>query len=229
MTKFIKGKTIDYLWPIIIENIMTKGHEVLDERGSKTKEITNLIVEITDPLNSKIPEGYPFSGRMLENYKDQLLNPDKKGFTYTYGNRLRNHFIYGEADLDGEIEVYSDCKTDQIQQAIWKLQNCKESRRAVSVTWDPVIDTNMEDVPCMIMVDFKIRNNKLNTTAVFRSNDMFGAWPSNAFAILELAKYVASKLGIEVGSVTIHSISAHVYEVNFDDARKTLNNMLFGI
>jgi thymidylate synthase len=203
MTKFIKGQTIDYIWPIIIEKIMNDGQEVMDERGSKTKELTNLVIEITDPLNSKIPKGYPFSGRMLENYKDQLLNPDKKGFTYTYGNRLRKYF-----------------GVDQIKDAITRLKNCKESRRAISITWDAMDDGINEDVPCMILVDFKIRNNKLNTGIIFRSNDMFGAWVSNAFAILELAKYVSDELNVEVGSIVTHSISAHIYEHNWHEALK---------
>jgi thymidylate synthase len=31
---------------------------------------------------------------------------------------------------------------------------------------------------------------------------------------------VAEKVGSEVGTLTIHSISAHIYEVNFKEAEK---------
>jgi thymidylate synthase len=37
-----------------------------------------------------------------------------------------------------------------------------------------------------------------------------------------LAEYAADKLNLDVGTVTIHSISAHVYGVNFGDAKQIL-------
>lgn len=40
--------------------------------------------------------------------------------------------------------------------------------------------------------------------------------------IVYLDKYAADKINIDVGTVTIHSISAHIYEVNFDDAKQIL-------
>ena len=74
----------------------------------------------------------------------------------------------------------------------------------------------------MILVDFKIRDGKLNTTALWRSHDIYGAWFPNAVGLTHLAKYAADKLNMDVGTVTIHSISAHIYEVNFDDAKQIL-------
>ena len=67
-------------------------------------------------------------------------------------------------------------------------------------------------------MDFKIRNNKLYTTALWRSHDIYGAWFPNAVGLTYLAQYVAGEVGLDLGSITIHSISAHIYEVNFDEA-----------
>jgi thymidylate synthase len=74
----------------------------------------------------------------------------------------------------------------------------------------------------MILVDFKIRNNKLHTSALWRSHDIYGAWFPNAVGLTYLSQYVARKVNIAIGSVTIHSISAHIYEVNFNEARELL-------
>lgn len=202
MALMIKVTTIKNGWETLVKRIMSKGVEITDERGSKTKEILNTIVSIQNPLDSESPEGYFWTGEKLDKYSEQFLSSDKQGFIYTYGNRLREHF-------DG---------IDQIDEAIKRLKNFKESRRAISITWDPTVDTKNDEVPCMMLVDFKLRDGKLNTTGLWRSHDIYGAWFPNAVGLTNLASYVAGEIGADVGTLTIHSISAHIYEVNFKEA-----------
>ena len=202
MAIMIKVPTIKTGWESLVKRIMNTGVEITDERGSITKEILNTIVNVKNPLNTESPKGYFWTGEKLDKYSEQFLSNDKQGFIYTYGNRLRAHF-------DG---------IDQIQEAIERLNNFKESRRAISITWDPTVDTKNDEVPCMMLVDFKIRDGKLHTTGLWRSHDIYGAWFPNAVGLSNLAKYVAGEVGSEVGMLTIHSISAHIYEVNFKEA-----------
>jgi thymidylate synthase len=202
MAILIKTSTIKNGWETLVKRVMQKGSEIKDERGSLTLELRNTVVTMKRPLELEIPDGYFWSGEKLEIYAEQFLSDDKQGFVYTYGNRLRKHFA----------------GIDQIGEAIRRLKNCKESRRAISVTWDPPTDTQQEEVPCMILVDFKIREGKLHTTGLWRSHDIYGAWFPNAVGLTHLSKYVAGEVGVEVGSLTIHSISAHIYQVNFEEA-----------
>lgn len=222
MAFLIEAEEIADGWMELVKKIMQEGKEIKDERGSLTKELLNVMVNIRKPLgksiseyylsnlttiqNIKVPEGYFWSGEKLEIYSQQFLSKDLQGFVYTYGNRLRKHFQ----------------GIDQIGKAIERLKNCEESRRAISVTWDPVLDTENDEVPCMMLVDLKIRNGKLNTTGLWRSHDIYGAWFPNAVGLTNLALYAAGELGVKVGTLTIHSISAHVYEVNFQDAKQIL-------
>ena len=199
-----KVPTIKEGWKSLVKTIVKKGVEINDERGSLTKEILNTMVMIKNPLDTEPPEGYFWNGEKLDKYAEQFLSDDKQGFIYTYGNRLRSHFQ----------------GIDQIQEAINRLRNCKESRRAISITWDPPTDTANDEVPCMILVDFKIRDGKLHTTGLWRSHDIYGAWFPNAVGLSHLAQYAAGEIGIEVGTLTIHSISAHIYEVNFKEAEE---------
>ncbi len=198
----IKVPNIKTGWESLVKRIMNNGVEITDERGSVTKEILNTIVNVKNPLDTESPKGYFWTGEKLDKYSEQFLSNDKQGFIYTYGNRLRAHF-------DG---------IDQIREAIERLNNFKESRRAISITWDPTVDTKNDEVPCMMLVDFKIRDGKLHTTGLWRSHDIYGAWFPNAVGLSNLAKYVAGEVGSEVGMLTIHSISAHIYEVNFKEA-----------
>jgi thymidylate synthase len=214
-------------WEQLVKKIVVEGHEVNDERGSLTKEILNVLVQIKYPLgkNSKdffnvfdkssknlndildirVPEGYFWSGDKLKSYSKQFISKEKQGFVYTYGNRLRSHFK----------------GTDQINQAIRRLNQCRQSRRAISITWDQVLDSKSEEVPCMILVDFKIRNDKLYTTALWRSHDIYGAWFPNVVGLTYLAQHVARETDTKIGNITIHSISAHIYEVNFKEAEQS--------
>ena len=204
MAILIKVSTIKTGWETLVKKVIKKGVEIKDERGSLTKELLNTVVMVKNPLDIEAPEGYFWSGEKLEKYAEQFLSNDKQGFVYTYGNRLRKHFD----------------DVDQIQEAIERLKNFKESRRAISITWDPTVDTKNNEVPCMILVDFKVRNGKLNTTGLWRSHDIYGAWFPNAVGLSHLAQYAAKEVGVGVGTLTIHSISAHIYEVNFEEAER---------
>ena len=204
MAILIKVSTIKTGWETLVKKVIKKGVEIKDERGSLTKELLNMVVMVKNPLDIEAPKGYFWSGEKLEKYAEQFLSNDKQGFVYTYGNRLRKHFD----------------DVDQIQEAIERLKNFKESRRAISITWDPTVDTKNNEVPCMILVDFKVRNGKLNTTGLWRSHDIYGAWFPNAVGLSHLAQYAAKEVGVGVGTLTIHSISAHIYEVNFEEAER---------
>lgn len=215
-----EAQTFQSLFPLLVKNVMNKGKEVRDERGSLTKELMNVIWRIHNPEKSEVPEGLPFGENMINEYDTQLLDPETHGFDYTYGNRLRRfpQDVMGKEMLDGSIEEFSPIVVDQVQYIINKLHECKNSRRAVATTWYPRNDCFETDVPCLIMVDFKIRDDKLLTTTVFRSNDLFGAVTANSFAIRELARHIADKLNIKIGTMTNHSISLHIYKNNWEEA-----------
>jgi thymidylate synthase len=210
----IEADTIGEGWVKLVRTIMDENVEVLDERRSLTKELRNTITHIRHPVTTdyfsqitqgkiSVPDDQYWTGEKLETYTKQFLSPENPGFVYTYGNRLRDYFWI-----------------DQIQYAIDRLKNCEQSRRATTTTWDPQWDNWNDEVPCMILVDFKIRGNQLNITGVWRSHDIYGAWLPNAVGLTRLGEYVAKKVGVKMGSITIQSISAHIYENNFEEAGK---------
>lgn len=191
----IYTETISKAWPKILGVIDVFGVEMQDERGTISKECLNVAVHIRDPLRDMIPDGFSMNKASLDEYSMQLLSPSRKGFEYTYGERMRG--------FRGDI--------DQIGYIIKKLKKNPNSRRAVATLWDPLLDQTREEVPCLSMLDFVIREGRLNLTAVLRSNDMQRAWPANAFGLAKVMEYVSEKLGVNAGTLTTLSISAHVY------------------
>ena len=206
---FVKGKSIREVWGRILNVIWYQGEEFKSERGS-TKEILNLFARVESPVDKTI-EGFPMGESELSAYAKQLLTPDKGEFVYTYGERLR---AWGGKTIK---------PIDQLDAVAELLRKNKSTRRATCTTWIPPVDLKESEVPCLILLDFKVRGSILNTTAVFRSNDMFGAWPANAFGLNKVAEYVAKKAGgIKAGPLTTHSISAHIYDHDYKNTQKVL-------
>ena len=202
----IEATEIDEAYLKLVSKVLNEGEMVRDERGHKTLELMNIITEIIQPIPYS-PVNLPiyelinpqfntfWKGERLEKYCKELVSPERNGFIYTYGNRYRDWF-----------------GVDQIQCAVDRLNNCESTRRAISTTWDCKTDTINNEVPCMILVDFKVRHNKLQTTALWRSHDVGQAWYPNVVGLAYLAQYVGHYTNKEVGGITVQSISGHIYE-----------------
>lgn len=190
----IDSENIAQAWEQILEVIKVHGKEMEDERGTITQEVMNLAVHIEKPLEKMIPAGYYMNKESLEEYSRELLNSDRKGFEYTYGQRIRDFR-----------------EKDQIGYVIEKIRSNPNTRRAVASLWDPLTDSEKEEVPCLSFLEFLKREGKLHLTAVLRSNEMEKAWPANAFGLARLLEHVAQETGTGTGSLTTMSISAHIY------------------
>jgi thymidylate synthase len=147
-----------------------------------------------------------YAEQLVEGKHIKKDNPEDEA-EYTYYGRL---FEYGQCC------VYPDSPScgawvNQIQAVINKLKQSPNSRRGVAVTWQPWVDIDSHDPPCMDFLKFSIKNNKVCLTVVFRSHDVLKAWPQNVYGISYLLKYVADELGIEVGYLEVISCDPHVY------------------
>lgn len=199
--RVIRANTISDAWYRGLNLIWNHGHEVTDERGSRIREYLNLMIVIQDPYIDRIPKDISWNEERLEEYAKQLISGENvQDFEYTYGQRLRN--------WNEEI--------DQIAYVIDKLKQNPTTRRATAVTWVPTIDTVVDEVPCMIIDDFKIRGGKVNLTTLFRSHDFAGAYPANLYGLSRLLEYVAGEVGVSPGMITTISASAHIYEHDWD-------------
>ena len=176
----------------------------VDERQSETRWHSNVMIHIADPFTERVCDEYPFSEKILrEKYATQLLNPDRMDFDYTYGERLN---AWGTEIIN------------QVEFVIKKLKESPNSRRAVATTWDPRKDTVVDEVPCLNHFVFMVREGHLDVSVMIRSNDMYGAWPANVYALGELLRHVSEKANLETGTVTTLSVNAHIYRHDWDRA-----------
>lgn len=171
--------------------------------------------------------------------------------TYTYGNRLRDYPVaflqqisprrslirramdlvmqgcgYVPAQSAGAITYAGDGNLggiDQIQKSIIdRLIENPTSRRAVAITWSPVLDISREEPPCLQIIQCLIdKSNHLNLVCLFRSNDMLSAWGQNAYGLAHMQKFILDGINgsremnriplLSQGWLETISVSAHMY------------------
>lgn len=109
---------------------------------------------------------------------------------------------------------------NQIETIIDLLKKDPNSRRAVlniNVP-NPNVATTKDEM-CTICLNYQIRDGKLHSTCVMRSNDFnFGLRNDVAF-FLYLQKYIANKLGVAYGTYTHYAFSMHMYDRDFTFAK----------
>jgi thymidylate synthase len=203
-------------WVKILDLIMRFGSLKFSEYEIPQKEFLNVVVTLGLYGKDYKLEKEFFEFIEKENFDrhiNEVLSPKKpEGVEYTYGERFFAH-RFGK---------------NQINYLIGKLSKSPYSRRALVVSWDHEKDQNIENPPCIIGVQGIITENFYNHTVIIRSNDMFKAWPLNFVAQIELAKFIVNEINkrantdYKLGSVTSISISAHIYQTDFDRAKKVI-------
>lgn len=213
----IKGQTAMETWRKILHSITTNGESFKDERNKICKEILNITatIETTEDILKPLETLSKFNKWVYpeaEEIKKSILYKDNSSeYYYNYGKRA----------------FYID-KVNQIDDYIIPLlKKNPKSKRGIVVFYSPKRDTLpiRKETPGVVMINFNVRNNKLCSTMVIRSNDMFHGWPANIAQAYFLTEYIADKLNYPIGVITTFSISAHIFEEQFDDIKKVLGKI----
>jgi len=209
-----------------------------DRKNAKSEYIdppsrdARVLIEVKDPFGQ--PRFPPLSFCEIGTYiaeimgiKDHMVVPmeklkealtgelSAKQWPYTYHQRLFSH-----PDVNGDT-------VDQMAMAVERIAKTPYSRRAVATTSVPNIDVYLkEDVPCLREVQLRCPedadgNLVLNMNTMWRSRDLYKAWPDNVIGITFLqnivAKQIAAKSGrtVRVGSYADYNSALHIYGQDF--------------
>jgi len=217
----VRGKKVGETWLKILRNIFDYGKitKMKENDSTYVRECINFmaVVEDEDPDEPKIEPYFRFDEKYLKEYYEEICSPKiPNGTIYTYGSRMR-----AWQGKDGEI-------IDQIADMIEYLKKDIYRKSALAITW--IVEDELtrryknkdKNSPCIILVQPNIQEGVLHLTAYIRSNDMFRAWPLNAFGLRKLQKIIVSSLGVEMGSLTTISNSAHIYQDNWNETKELL-------
>lgn len=203
--KIIRAPSAGRAHELVVKAILEKGTVVNTEDGEATVESDEIAVRIEHPLTEPmVSHASRFQRRFMEQYADDLINGSGGQFEYDYHDRL---FNWGQ----GLVSHGSTVSKNQIDYIEQKLRSTPVSRRAVAITWNPPVDEELDDCPCLQLVQCLVRQGSLHMKVVFRSNDMLSAAGANMFALVSLQNHIAGRLGIVPGPYTHISLVPHIY------------------
>jgi len=191
----IREDSILDAWKAIKAEIKRNGRDVIDD-DEELLEVMNVFVEIRNPYD-RDPELDEVDPDMREWMCDNFHGIKKVhelGNSWSYGWRLYHY--------DGEV--------NQIEYIAAKLERKPETKSATITT---LIRPGLESyVPCVSLLDFKIREGKLILTATCRSIDIGKKGLFNMIELASILNRMAARLMIDDAQLNIHIISAHIYK-----------------
>ncbi|MCX6688353.1 MAG: thymidylate synthase [Methanoregula sp.] len=205
--RVIRAPGIGRAHELVVKMILEKGWVLQTEDAETTVEFEEIAMQVDTPLALPMVSPHSrFQQKFVEQYAHDLLNGSHASFEYDYHGRL---FDWGERlSVDGQ-----PVHVNQIDYIVEKLKASPVSRRAIAITWNPVIDEQLDDCPCLQLVQCVLLEGKLDMRVVFRSNDMLTAAGANMFALVQLQKSIADKLGVPCGTYTHISLVPHIYYI----------------
>lgn len=204
--QLLAAPTPGQAWLKACNLVLNEGGEVHDGE-LLLKEIIDLFIEVensndVDPIVKKYGDPEIIDWMINKNFygTEPVLN-----WGYSYGMRLR--------DFNG---------VNQVNQIVSKLRKNPEAKSATITTMKPGSDFNGH-MPCIMSLDFKIRQGKLLLTAFFRSQDIGKKFYADILSLGKIQNEVARKIGLTAGSVKTFISSAHIYETEFKNIRALIN------
>jgi thymidylate synthase len=191
---------------------------VIDKTGAKTLEIVGAtFIADEEFLIRKPNEEYII--RELAWYKSQSLYvQDIPELTPQIWEKVSSS--KGKINSNYGWCVYSKENFNQYQNTLNELKKNPDSRRATMIYNRPTMHTDykedgMSDFMCTYANSFFIRNGKLVSHYIMRSNDaVFGFCNDYAWA-KHVQKELADDLNVEVGDLIWTASSLHLYERHF--------------
>jgi thymidylate synthase len=226
---YIKAQTVDDLLHKVFTRLLAKKSEgrIRPTRGDAS-EVTGVLLQVSQPrarLSLTEQKGRIFTSlgellwylsgkndlRFISYYapKYKVESTDKKTIYGGYGPRLFS--------MNGSI--------NQIENIISLLRQNPFSRRAVIQLFDAA-DINgkrEKDIPCTCVMQFLIRNRKLDMLVTMRSSDAFIGLPHDIFSFTMLQEMISRTLDLDIGKYKHFAGSLHLYEDKHAAAVKYLN------
>jgi thymidylate synthase (methanogen type) len=243
----VNAETLGEAWEKAVRTMMTRGYDRFvqaPEYQTWTKD-SPMFITVSDPFREpRLSPKAMITRSMADEYTDMLINGGRNEnvHEYTYYARLRHYpdcmiraglpHVSSEEETQAYVNKVSGGKCvvkrlDQVEEAIKIFRRDPSRRTVVLHTWVPYrdlakftperIDTSS---PCLVLVHPQLVEEKLHFNVVMKTNDLYSAWPGNAYAFTTLQKYMADEIGVGTGHYTHFSVSMQVYQEVYETAKE---------
>lgn len=194
---------------LLYNDIMSQGE---DFAGTKAKFNQSFTIE--DPL-------------------DKVITTPKRKFNQDYADFEWDWYVKGDRDaseiserakiwkqmmIPGTTKVNSNYGyfwnyNNQLNKVIDELKRNKDTRRAIIVHYIlHEIDQYKYDTPCNDVLNFYIKDGKLELTVFARSIDLWFGFVNDQYTFAKLMELVSEKTGYPVGQMHWFITNCHLYE-----------------
>ena len=204
--------TLGEAWFRCIRELFESGYRYIISSGSfaggERIEFDFITIRISKPgirpLIPDVPHGLPQPTTMQyieEEYLPYFMADHKEpNEQYTYG-------MYVGPQIPKVIEKY-------------KKGGFENNQACMTIGDKNSID--LEDPPCLRLIDTRVRYGKLHFVVYFRSWDLWGGFPSNLAAIQLMKEDMAKELDVEDGEMIAVSKGLHLYGHHLELAKMVL-------
>lgn len=187
----ISGETILDVWKESIIQLLEQENIVPTDRNLDTYEVPNTVLSVSDPLKDIV----------------KLLAFEKKRNKDYNAPAIRNYWKTVEARL----KKFPKTSINQLEEVYNKLNLNPYSRHCYISNWVPSVDIQNTYPMCLVGIQFFVRNDRLNMTAILRSNDSWGQALNDMYEMVMIQEKMAKKLQLEIGTYTHIALSYHLY------------------
>jgi len=204
----------------LVDYVIAKGKPVAP-RGYKTWEVEDACFTLLDPADClPVGVGRKLNPAIMAAEAVLLIGGiSSPSLLVSVSDQFRR-FLDG-GDLHGG---YGRRIRWQLRDAVRTLSSDPSSRQAVVQIWDPAYDSGAQvnDLPCTLGFNFRLRNDQLHMSATMRSSDVWLGAAYDVGMFCQLGWSVANALDVPLASYTHHAYSLHLYERNLE-ATQQLN------
>ena len=199
----ISAHTLNEAWLKTCKLVYTGGNNITLTKP-KQKEITNLTITISNSF---------------ENEHDVYFKHFDRDI---YSSVLRVYSKGGDQKLQKDYwtPIYDNNGINQVKRTIKILKQDPYAKSATIV----LSDVQKSKLPCVMDVNFRIRNEKVDMTLVFKSSDVAKKFIPDVVVLSRIHEQISRELHVARGSVTAFVLSAQIHVQDFKVIAKLIKN-----
>jgi len=209
--KIYKTPTIAFEY--LYHYILGKGEDF-----AGTKAIFNSVFSIQDPTQKVIETPKRKFNKDYADYEwDWYVKGDRDASEIAERAKIWKQMMVPFTTEVNSNYGYFWNYNDQLKRVIDELKRNKETRRAIVVHYIlHELDRYQYDTPCNDVLNFYIKDNKLQLTVFARSIDLVYGFCNDQYTFAKLMELVSEKTGYPVGEMHWMITNLHIYPRHYD-------------
>lgn len=224
--KIFECDNINEIYSYMLEYVNKNGNEIEKSNGTKLKEIYNTTIRIKEPQDSILAingKGYNPAFMVAETIWN--LCGDTGDWLTNYNTNYKEYFLNRKLEAGYGNRLYNYNGVNQIEKIVRLLKEVPDTQQANAVIFNPEYDLcNPKFVPCITMLKFRIRENKLFMTTYMRAQDLWKGLPYDIFLLISIFNLIANLLNIEMGEYIHYCDTLRIYQQNYDEVERFLTD-----